>query len=211
MNLNDLFPLMYYTNMSYRPDRNIQAQAEFAKLGISPIRIEGEIYNGTPDKVFNGYIGCGFTHLKCLKLAREQNENLLMFEDDVVFINDYMNIISRALEELPEWDMFYLGGNICSTIYQVSTHLGKLTHSQSTHAYGVNKEFLDQLISIIEPRCRNEIIDVVYGNEVIPNNNSYITIPMVAIQREGFSDIENKTLNYNWMEERFYNNLVRRG
>jgi GR25 family glycosyltransferase involved in LPS biosynthesis len=208
MNLNELFPLSYCTNMDYRPDRWEQAQQEISKVGITPIRASGVIWNGTENKVYNGYIGCGLTHLNCLKLALEKNESVLMFEDDVLFINDYLNTINSAIEELPtDWDMFYLGGNICRSIFRFSEHLGRLTHAQATHAYGVNKIFLPYLVSHLETR-KDAIIDVIYGNEIIPRNKCFITIPMVAIQRNGQSDIEGKNIDFNWMEQRFKEQLI---
>lgn len=211
MIISEFFPLQYCMNMDFRPDRWIKVQEEFTKIGIKPIRISGEIYTGTGDKTFNGQIGCGLTHLKILKLAKEQNQNVLIFEDDAIFINDYSIVIPEALDELQEWDMLYLGGNICSPIYQVSTHLGKLTHAQSTHAYGVNKNFLDKLINYIEPKITTTIIDVMYANEIVPTNNCYIMIPMVAIQKDDYSDIEGRKVNYSsWMEKRFQDQLVRR-
>ena len=211
MKLNELSPLSYYINLDYRPDRNTYAQQEIMKLGLIPIRIPGVIYTETNNTVFNRQIGCGLAHLNGLRLAKEQNQNVLMFEDDVKLINDYTNIIQGALTELPEqWDMLYLGGNICSSIFQISTHLGKLTHAQSTHAYAINKNFLDRLINHIEPRITTTIIDVMYANDIVPSHNCYITIPMVAVQKSGYSNIEERNVSYqDWMETRFYEQLRR--
>ena len=210
-NLSEIFGLVCYTNMSYRPDRNIYAQQEISKLGLTPTRIPGIIYTGTNSSIRNGQIGCGLAHLNGLRLAKEQNQNVLMFEDDVKFINDYSNIIQGALDELPEqWKMLFFGANVCSSIFQVSPHLGKLTHAQATHAYAVNKNFLDKLINYLEPRITTTIIDVIYANEIVPANNCYITIPMVAVQKSGYSNIEERNVSYqDWMETRFYEQLRR--
>jgi GR25 family glycosyltransferase involved in LPS biosynthesis len=196
--------------MSYRPDRNEQIIKEIDKIGISPLRIEGEIYTGTNDKRWNGWIGCGLTHLKILKLAQKYETNVMIFEDDCQWINNFKNILNKAFDDLStlNWDMIYLGGNICKPIQQITPHLGKLSHAQSTHAYGVNKNFINKLIDIIEPNITKKIIDVMYGEDVIPNNNCYITIPMIAMQKSDYSDIEGGYVSYEWMEQRFYDNLV---
>jgi GR25 family glycosyltransferase involved in LPS biosynthesis len=211
MQLAELFPLVCYTNMDYRPDRNTYAWQEISKLGLIPVRIPGVVYTGTNSTVLNGQIGCGLAHLNGLKLAKERNQNVLMFEDDVKFINDYPHIIQDALNELPEqWDMLYLGGNICRSIFQVTPHLGKLTHAQSTHAYGVNRNFLDKILNS-ENRILQRPIDLIYAEELIPANNCYITIPMIAIQKTDFSNIENRKVDYSsWMEYRFYEQLIRK-
>lgn len=212
MKLSDLFPLCTYTNMDYRPDRNSQVLEELTKVGITnPTRLSGVVWEGSSNKTFNGQIGCGLAHLKGLKLAKELNQNVIMFEDDVLFINDFNTIISNALDELPEdWCMIYLGGNICRSIFQVSDHLGKLTHAQSTHAIGINKNFLDRILSM-EDKFYTNVIDVMYGSELVPSSNCYITIPMVAVQRSDFSNIENRKVEYaSWMEQRFYEQLIRK-
>jgi GR25 family glycosyltransferase involved in LPS biosynthesis len=211
MVIKDFFPFSYCTNMDYRPDRWIQAQEEIAKIDMHPQRISGVVFNSeTNNKIRNGYIGCGLAHLNGLKLAREQDQNVFAFEDDILFIHDYINIINKALEELPEnWDMFYLGGNICAPVTQVSDHLGRLSHAQATHAYGINKNFLNYLIDYLEPNKFTKVIDGVYANEIIPNHNCFITIPMVAIQRSDYSDIEGTNREFTWMEER-YNSQLRR-
>ncbi len=211
MQLSELFPLVCCTNMDYRPDRWAYAQQELSKLGLIPTRIPGVIYTNTSSTVLNGQIGCGLAHLNGLKLAKEENTNVLMFEDDVKFINDYPNIIQGALAELPDcWDMLYLGGNICRSIFQISSHLGKLTHAQSTHAYGVNKDFIDIILNT-EDRILQRPIDLIYADELIPGNNCFILIPMVAIQRTDHSDIEGRKVDYSsWMEKRFYEQLIRK-
>ena len=120
-------------------------------------------------------------------------------------------IIERALNELSVlkwWNMFYLGGNILRPFYQITDHLAKLSHCQSTHAYGVNKEFLDTLIHWIE--ARPMIIDVLYADGIIPYNNCFITVPMVAIQRASYSDIEKRTMDYSVPIERYNKFLVKK-
>jgi GR25 family glycosyltransferase involved in LPS biosynthesis len=208
--LNEIFPLVYFTNMDYRPDRRAQIEHLLVHgLHVSPVRMPGVVYTGTSNKRWNGFIGCGLCHLEILKVAQAQNQNILIFEDDALLINDYTNIIQNAINELPEnWDMLYLGGNICSHITRVSSHLGRLTHAQSTHAYGVNKNFLDELIDYLEPRKYTQVIDITYASEIIPTHNCFITIPMIAIQRADKSDIEGQFVNYpSWMEARFFEQL----
>lgn len=208
--INELFPLVYYTNLDIRPDRKDWIENQLVNgLKVSPIRMPGVIYTGTGDRRWNGFIGCGLCHLNILKEAREKDKNVLIFEDDALLINDYNSIIREAINELPEnWQMFYLGGNICSRITRISPHLGKLSHAQSTHSYGVNKNFLDELISYIEPRIYTQIIDVMYAYEIVPTHNCFISIPMVSVQRADKSNIEDAYVDYpSWMEKRFYEQL----
>jgi GR25 family glycosyltransferase involved in LPS biosynthesis len=209
MKLQDMFPLIVYINLDSRPDRRKEAEKEFEKLGIDPVRIPGQVYSGTNNKSWNGIIGCMQSHLIALSIAKEANCNIMIFEDDVKFINDAEKVIPLALDELSalDWHMQYFGANLLKPCYQVTPHLARLTHGQSTHAYGVNVKFIDKLLTYIP---LNEIcpIDLRYANNAIPNNSCFITIPMVAVQRDSYSDIEGVQANYeSYLERRFKDNL----
>jgi GR25 family glycosyltransferase involved in LPS biosynthesis len=141
----------------------------------------------------------------------EANCNTIIFEDDIKFINDAEHIIPQALDELSEidWDMFYLGGNVLKPIYQKTNHLGKLTHSQSAHAYGVTPRGAEKLLRLINNNV-DYPIDVIYAELMIPYCNAYMCIPIVAIQKDNYSDIEKKFSNYeSYLEKRFWANLVK--
>lgn len=205
------FDKIYCTNMSYRPDRWQQVLVEFDKLGIKGkvIRFEGiESYGN--DAYKNRWMGCNLSHLNILE--HSDNERVLIFEDDVIFINDFKNILQSAIEELKEkeWGMFYLGGNICGSITQETEHLGRLSHAQSTQSYAVNKNFNKEILKYKE-LFYDKQVDLVYAQNIIPNYPCYITIPMVTLQRSDYSDIEQRNVNYDsWMEQRYFDNLVRR-
>jgi GR25 family glycosyltransferase involved in LPS biosynthesis len=210
--LDELFPLIYYINMDSRPDRMAQAQEEFKKLDIAPERISGKIFTGTNDPHWNAVHGCTLSHIECLMRAKKENKNVFIFEDDLKLVNDFEDIIPKALDELSnfEWDMFYLGANILKPAYQVDRHLVQLSHGQSTVAYGVNINFIDFLLSKI-PLDKIIPIDMIYAEWVVPYNSCYISYPMCVVQRNGYSDIEKQEVDYeSYLERRFYENLIKK-
>lgn len=216
--MDKFFDAIFYINLDSRIDRKKMVLEETNKLGVAAQRVKGIVFDGQYDadlsldqrKRANGIMGCMLSHLSILYWALKHNASVLIFEDDVKFINNYHEIVPKALAQLPkDWDMLYLGGNICNTITQVSENLGKLSHSQSTHAYAVNKKFTETLIDYIDT-SQVVPLDLTYAYKVIPNHNCYITIPMVAVQQASFSDIENSNVEYEtWMEDRFYQHLKR--
>lgn len=107
-----------------------------------------------------------------------------------------------------DWWMLYLGANLMRPCYEVTDHLAQLTHAQSTHAYGVNKKYLPQIINFIENN--HTFIDVIYAEGIVPQTPCFITIPMMAIQRTDFSDIENREMNYDLPIQRYKRQLVRK-
>lgn len=215
-NLKKEFPLMVYINLEDRVDRHLQAEEEFKKVGLSPKRILGSKIKATGVSQVDGALGCAMSHLRALQMAKENKCNIFIFEDDVMFINNYEEIVEKAVEELQRLDyhMFYLGANILNSHYQISDHLSKLTHAQATHAYGVRYEFLDIAMATILLRITNGQyvipIDKIYAEVVVPANQCYIVAPkMVAVQRDSFSDIENTTSDYeSYLEKRYYSNFV---
>jgi GR25 family glycosyltransferase involved in LPS biosynthesis len=205
MKLNEFFDSVYCINLDSRLDRWDTSLKEFEKIGFIPER-----FSAIPHE--QSWRGCYLSHLEILKQAREKKESVLIFEDDVEFINYDEEIITNTLKELDAfhwWDMFYLGGNILKPFYQITDHLGKLTHCQSTHAYAVNKFFLDRLIHWLESN-QVYIIDVLYAEGVVPLRNCFISIPMMAIQRADYSDIEKRKMTYDLPIERYNKFLVKR-
>lgn len=210
MKFIELFPLQTYINLDSRQDRDMLVKEEFKKIDIAPMRVSGTVIKATDNAMWNGVLGCTLSHIKCLEMALERKQNIFIFEDDVKLINNYKEIVVNAFDELNklDWDMIYLGGNVLKPIYQKTNYLGKLTHCQSTVSYGVNYHFVEKLLSYI-PRDRIIPIDLVYTNEVIPRHNCYISIPMVVVQRDSYSNIEGRSVEYeSYLERRYNKNLI---
>jgi len=213
MNFTELFPLITYINLDFRQDRDLLAREEFKKLDINPIRISGTVVNIPNNKMAAGILGCTLSHIKCLEMALEKKQNIFIFEDDIKFIpaNETKTILNKCCEELDkiDWDMFYIAANVLKPIYQETKHLGRLSHSQSTVAYGANYKFIEKLLSYI-PRNQIIPIDLVYTNSGVPHHNCFISVPMLGVQRNSFSDIEGKQVDYeSYLEKRYDANLVR--
>ena len=214
MKFTQLFPLQVVINLDKRTDRlNICMEEEFPKIGVRPIRKPGILFDKAPNQWWNGAIGCMLSHYHILQAAALLNTNVFIFEDDVSFpAEDSFRDLYLACKELNDmdWDMFYLGGNLLKPAYQVSNHLAKLTHCQSTVSYGANRKFVPKLLSYIDLGHIDRPIDVIYADTVIPQHNCFIIIPMLAIQRNSFSDIEGQEVKYtDYLEKRYWSNLVK--
>jgi GR25 family glycosyltransferase involved in LPS biosynthesis len=213
---NELFESMIYMNLDKRTDRRVLAEKEFESLEISPVRMPGVFIKGAPNQAINDALGCMFAHIECLKYGLESDSNVFIFEDDIKFVgNNIKQNINMACAELDEldWDMFYLCANILKPCYQVTDHLAKLTHAQNTAGYGVNKKFIKKLLEYLplDFKIGQIWIDVIYADTVVPNNNCYVSIPMMGVQREGWSDIMNANMRYeDYMLERYWTNLVKK-
>lgn len=196
-----MFEENYCINLKSRPDRWEEMQDEFYKINFYPNRFEA-IVDENPVK------GCYLSHLELLRRAAKSGQSLLVFEDDACFYEYEKDTIERALDELYDldWWIFYLGANILRPFYQVSKHLAKLTWAQSTHAYGLNKKHLPEILNYVERN--NTFIDMIYTN-IVAQKDCFITIPLVSYQRTSYSDIEHKEMTYEVPIQRYWDNLVR--
>jgi GR25 family glycosyltransferase involved in LPS biosynthesis len=214
MKFNETFPLIAYINLDKRKDRDLQAKTEFEKIGINPIRKSGFVPENISDRFSRGTVGCMISHVHLIQAAFLLNTNIFIFEDDILMEHGKYNVLeimNKACEELEnvDWDFFYLAGNLLAPCTQISPHLAKLTHVQSTVAYGINKKYLKTVLDNIHLDNITAPIDVIYSN-MAAKNNFYISVPMVGVQRDSYSDIEGQNVNYtSYLQKRYNDNLIK--
>jgi GR25 family glycosyltransferase involved in LPS biosynthesis len=212
MTFDEMFPLKTVINLDRRPDRLANCREEFKKIGINPIRKSGVLFEGGGNTYTNGVVGCLASHYQILQSAMLLGCNTAIFEDDVHFQDDKYNIpeiLQCVCDELDtvKWDMVYLGANILKPFYRVTDHLARLGHAQSTVAYLINRNFTEKLLSYIDIANIKAPIDVIYAESVVPENNCFVTIPMIVIQKSNFSDIEGRQVTYeDYLEKRYFEN-----
>ena len=177
-------------NLKTREDKRRVVQEELNKYNINY-----DFYTALNCK--KPKLGCKLSHLQVISNAiKSKYKYVLILEDDVKFIIDPNTINFSTLPE--NWDMCYLGG----TVYRI---LNK-DHPQwyrvqcwTTHAYILNLTN-KKLITEINNSIRTEDeIDKYYLTKIHPFFNCYMSNPMIAIQNDGLSDIENRYVNYDFM------------
>ncbi len=203
--INDFFDKVYCINLDERVDRWEQAQKEFKKLGIN------EVERFSAVKHEKGAIGCRESHLNIIKEAKELGlSNILIFEDDVLVLEEHLNKIESALNELKtlDWELFYFGATVDPNVGRLSSvtpTIVRTNFAYTTHAYAINNSMFD---FILENAPYQPIIDVFYNRNIVTRGNSYIINPMLCIQQESYSDIEKHHANYEWMIT-FFNKALR--
>ena len=200
------FDRIYVINLDKRADRLEQFVAEQKKeLVFDVVRVSGVEHE-------NPATGCHLSHAKCFKDAiREGFDRILIFEDDVEFFPGATDNLNKALVELPgNWDMFYLGANLDSyPAYQVSEHIARLEGAFATHAYAVRRN-LFQVLWDINSDMSTTHNDVAYSTEIHPRYQCYLSLPLIAGQRDSYSDIQKCVMSSNQMfKERLERNLIK--
>ena len=196
-----------YINLDKRVDRNNEIKREFRRVDIPENKIQR--FPAILNK--NGALGCTMSHIKVLQSARTAKyNNILVLEDDFNFIDNVKNI-DKAFEKFfnsfpaNSWDVV----NLSRGAYQKFSDIGsevvsKANHISTTSGYLVNGHFFDKIIENFREGCANLMkspdpksfaIDV-WWQHLQKQSNWYIFNPSLGYQRDSFSDIENRVVNY---------------
>jgi GR25 family glycosyltransferase involved in LPS biosynthesis len=189
----------FYINLENRTDRKKHIEAELEKIGVQPTR-----FNAT--QLSDGAIGCTFSHLKCLEAAKHL-DHVLILEDDVLFLDPsiFIENMNNFLKSGIEWDVVLLAGNNVPPYTRINDSCVKVSKCQTTTAYLVKGDYIPKLIENIkeglakllrEPDKRIKYCIDRYWFSLQEQDNWYLITPLTVVQIEGYSDIENKNVNY---------------
>jgi glycosyl transferase family 25 len=191
-----------YINLEHRHDRKEHVERELNKLGL-----EGARFNAI--KMENGAIGCSLSHLKILEEARKQKwDHVLIVEDDITFLNpelfrQQMNTFLARHSE--EWDVVLLAGNNMPPYESVDDTCVQVKRCQTTTGYLVRGTYLDTLVSNIrtgvthlinQPQNKTTYAIDKHWFELQQRDKWFLITPLTVVQREDYSDIEQRVMNY---------------
>ncbi len=158
-----------------------------------------------------GSLGCKLSHIDILKKYKNSNnlDYIIIFEDDFTFSNLKYSpffFINNALNELIlnkiEWNILYLSTTNFEFEYNQYLYNLKLKYIKkikkytgfTTSAYIVPIKNIHKIIDILNNNL--DEIDVVFTNYL---EDRYMIIPSIGYQKEDFSNILTKNVNYNYL------------
>jgi len=203
----------YVINLQHRKDRWQEVQEEFKKLDLIPIRIDA-VYNK------NGALGCMASHIKTLTEGLQSNQPIWVCEDDSEILVSKLVLFSIINEFLKsDGDILCLGNNLIrKTTYNAT--FDKALETQTTSSYVIKPSFaiilrnhwqeMEEYIS----KGKTHFSEVLFRQTDMYGKNAYhnidinwkilqqyfkFLVPKIKCikQRESYSDIENKIVNYN--------------
>lgn len=167
-----------------------------------------------------GALGCYISQLEVMREALRQDKHAVVFEDDLVFCDDFparLKIIYKFLNQ-HEWDVFWFGGTYHKEGHWHLSVEGKHTHPDlqmcncnlnrdweptlephivrtfgafSTHAYMVNKNRIQHVLNLLERHMKISMgIDWTFILEQ-PNLECYAFDPGCIKQYDNRSNIGN--------------------
>jgi glycosyl transferase family 25 len=226
--LHDLVSHAVYINLNHREDRKAHIEKEIEKLNLSAHRIEGEIPNDdlveekinlftslgrhlddNSKNLAKSRIGCTLSHLKAVQYAKDNDwDYVLILEDDCQFLEyplEKINAAIRELDSVPRFDMLYLGANVVTPTRSITPHLAKLHAAWCLHSYILPKHMYDVFLAY---DWNNHLIIDSYSMSLQKTYNCYIVAPLVSVQSNSFSDIEQKEVNYSETMKYYFNAML---
>ena len=182
-----------YINLEERQDRKKHIEEELIKINL-----KGERFNAIKHQ--KAALGCTLSHIECLEIAVKNNyDHILVFEDDVLFLNPELFIIqfNKFVKTNNDWDVIFLGGNNVAPYKEINETSIKVNKCQCAMAYLIKgqpyiKKVLDNFKESITAGYPVDL----YWWELQQKDNWYLIIPLSVVQREDYSDIEKKNVNY---------------
>jgi glycosyl transferase family 25 len=203
--LNNYFEKIYCINLEKRKDRWNEVSKEFQKINCNVekfVAIDGEKLEASA-YIYRGELGCYMSHMVILKdMINNNYSKILVFEDDVVFNDDFNAKFDYYYNQLPnDWDIVYMSGNHTTSLEKITDNIYKTNGTLAMHSYFISLEGAKKLYNLLVAKNMTDPIDVI-GIEYQKNNNCYTFRPHLTYQKEGFSDIQKKVVNYDHLLKR---------
>jgi len=211
----DFFDKIFYINLDSRTDRRELMEEQFKKFNVNAERFSAVnlTKEQNEDLVRRGCVfyddsrpeyaprikSCTMSHLTVLLRGKMMDyQNILIFEDDALIDDNIIEDLNKCVEELrnKEWNMFYLGCNPLE-YYKETENLGRVVRTTTNHAYAINRNYYDKILTSSNFFKRYPCNDGQYGAYGMDQNNKiYMALKNLVTQRINFSDIEGGDVDY---------------
>lgn len=194
----------FYINLEIRKDRK-----DYVENELSKINLKGKIERFNAIKMQNGALGCSFSHLKCLQIAKEkQYPYVWICEDDITFTKPavFIKQMDSFLNNSINWDVILLAGNIIPPYTRINESCVKVNNCQTTTGYIVKSHYYDTLINnfkkgiemLISNPCELNLYAIdKYWFALQERDNWFLITPLTVTQKPDYSNIERRCTNYN--------------
>jgi glycosyl transferase, family 25 len=194
---------IFYINLEHRLDRKEHVESQLDSIGL-----KGTRFNAI--KMPNGAIGCSMSHLKLLQLALKSGlDHILIVEDDILFLDPllFSSQLDKFLQkhDSKSWDVILFAGNNMPPYEKVDETCVKVSQCQTTTGYLVNGHYIEKLLNnvkmgltnlIKEPQSHAKYAIDKHWFSLQNTDNWFLITPLTVVQREDYSDIEKKVINY---------------
>ena len=182
----------YILTIGERPERRRAAEAQVESIGIR----DAITYIALKEE--NAAWSNFQSHRNIVTDAVKRDfARVMICEDDVVFREPFHTPFQQSVDDLPpDWEMLLLGCRLNEPPEAFSPNLYRVNNHTMMHAYVLSragmKTFLDHAARLDKiGHCHSW--DAWLGAQPM---NRYLTRPILAIQADGFSDIQQRAGKY---------------
>lgn len=205
-----------YINLDKRTDRRGEIEGELNRYGLEYERF-------TAIEHQEGIVGCGYSHLRVLEMAKQRGlKNVLIFEDDFTFLVnkiEFENQLRLFFETFgDDYNVYMLAYNLCQSgplegiesrccldLTQLASLVGRVIEAQTASGYLVNANYFDTLIDLYRkniPLLEQTGKHWIYANDQIwkplqKRDKWYYPTTRIGMQRDGYSDNAKCYVSYN--------------
>jgi GR25 family glycosyltransferase involved in LPS biosynthesis len=180
----DHFDNIYCISVDERTDRQAEARAQFARVGLSE-RVEFVIVKKHPTDCEQGIYE---SHLLCMEKGMKAGaERILIFEDDVVFDRFEGETLAHCADFLEQnmWHMLFLGCMVKGSRPTACPAVRKIKYRSLTQAYVIHRRFAEMLLQ--HPWEKIPYDDFLKS---LRDEETYVVYPAIAFQSNSRSDNE---------------------
>lgn len=193
-----LIKSFYCLNLDKNPQRWDNCVPEFIKVGINYVeQIVTHAAEGDAR-----YLSFNQAHYDAIKKGYDTGEPFCIFEDDIVFDQNWKRL-EEATAQLPaDWDLLYLGANItgydtCTwqMPHKVSDNIVRMYNAWMTHAIVYSNKMAKWVLDNFDP-TQFPVYDEWLRVNAMLVRDVYLVNPMICFQRPGYSDVSLANVAY---------------
>ena len=208
MKIDEYFDKVYLLNLNRRKDRLKTSTKKleyceieferFAAIDGSVFQNIWETFNSKEHHLQNpNYLACAISHLSIYQDALNNGySKILIVEDDCCIRKNANAEFSALVDNLPEWELLYLGfipltDDRTEWTYRefnvVSKNIAQSKNFWGLYGYGISSELMQEVLETYNRDFSMEL-DRFFVNKIQPRGKSYGIIPQIFAAEDGYSD-----------------------
>lgn len=208
MKIDEYFDKVYVLNLNRRKDRLKTSTKKleyceieferFAAIDGSVLQNVWETFSSKKHTLANpNYLACAISHLSIYRDALDRGySKILIVEDDVSIRKNANEEFSNIIDNLPDWELLYLGfipltDNRMQWTYRefnvVSKNIAQSKNFWGLYGYGISSELMQEVLERYNRDFSMEL-DRFFVKEIQPRGKSYGIIPQIFAAEDGYSD-----------------------
>ena len=188
-------------NLPERTDRFARTDSDLASFNVNY-----KLWKATKDD--NGIKGLCLSMKALLSwILTTDIQHFIVLEDDCNWKMDFNDFLNILADQVPlDYDLLYLGCNLTSQPERYSENLLRISTSYCTQAIAYNRKIVETILADLD---RIEPYDIKLMKIVQSRGRCYCTYPMFCEQYGGYSDIENKDMDWAMYQRITYNSYTK--